>query len=68
VFGQFIGQRQFAGRDQIIVVRAVLDFVVEQVNENGEQQKINEREQNQRREDDVRLHHGGQTFGRAHQP
>ncbi len=58
------GQRQFAGRFQVRVIRPVLDFVVEQINENGEQQEINEREQNQRRENDIRLHDGGQTFRR----
>ena len=45
----------------------MLDFVVEQINENGEQQEINEREQNQRREDDVRLHNFRKAFGRPHQ-
>ena len=44
------------------LIRPVLDFVVEQINENREQQKINEREQNQRREHHVRLHHGGQAL------
>ena len=61
------GQSQFAGGNQIRVVRAVLDFVVEQINENGEQQKINEREQNQRGENGVGLDHGGQALRRAHQ-
>ena len=59
-------QRQLAGGDQIIFVRPVLDFIIEQVDEHGEQQKIDEREHDQRREDDVCLHHFGKAFGRAH--
>jgi hypothetical protein len=57
-------QCQLASRFQIRVIRPVLDFVVEQVNENGEQQKINEREQYQRRENDIRLQDGRQTLRR----
>src|ERR1039458_5613126 len=40
-------QRQLSRRRQVRVIRAVLDFVVEQVDENRKQQKINEREQDQ---------------------
>ena len=33
-------QRQFAGRDQIVVMRAMFDFVVQQIDEDTEQQEI----------------------------
>jgi hypothetical protein len=30
------GQGEFAGRDQVILMRAVLDFIVQEIDENGE--------------------------------
>ena len=60
-------QRQFAGRNQIRIVRAMLDFVVEQINKDGEQQEVNGAEQKNRGQNRVGLDHGGQTFRRAQQ-
>jgi hypothetical protein len=56
---QRFGQRELAGGDQVFVVRTVLDFIVQQVNKNGEQQKINECEQNQGGKNCVGLDYGG---------
>ena len=45
----------------------MLDFVVEQIDEHGEEQQVEDREQDQRRQDGFRLDDRGQARRRAHQ-
>ena len=61
------GQRQLPARLQVRVVRAVLDLVVEQIDEHREEQQVDEAEEDDRGQHRVGLDHRGQPFRRAQQ-